>query len=166
MHDVFNWMFERHQNVWSWYVRPLFLIPFCFFAYKRSAWGIILTLVALLSSMFWFPKPRVLDAEVQGFLEMEKEYLTGNWPLSKILLSSLVPLSLFALALAFWKRSWKYGLILLNFIAVAKVAWSVVSDEGGMAVVAPALVGLLICDAAIAVGYFTLQNRRKIRAGR
>nr|WP_320022777.1 hypothetical protein [uncultured Draconibacterium sp.] len=32
----FYWVFERHHNQLSWYIRPLFLIPFCYFAYKRS----------------------------------------------------------------------------------------------------------------------------------
>ncbi|HRP53981.1 MAG TPA: hypothetical protein PLI97_10800, partial [Fluviicola sp.] len=35
-----NWVFERHQNQMSWFIRPVFLIPFCFFAYKRSWAGI------------------------------------------------------------------------------------------------------------------------------
>ena len=27
----FNRVFERHHNQLSWYIRPLFLIPFCYF---------------------------------------------------------------------------------------------------------------------------------------
>ena len=34
-HTFFEWVFERHQNQWSWYIRPLFVIPFCYFAYKE-----------------------------------------------------------------------------------------------------------------------------------
>ena len=30
------WAWARHHNVLSWYVRPLFLLPFCYFAYRRS----------------------------------------------------------------------------------------------------------------------------------
>jgi hypothetical protein len=37
----------RHHNVLSWCIRPLFLLPFCYFAYERSLWGIVLTVVAL-----------------------------------------------------------------------------------------------------------------------
>jgi hypothetical protein len=32
-----------------------FLLPFCYFAYRRSLWGIVLTLLTLATSMFWFP---------------------------------------------------------------------------------------------------------------
>src|SRR5215217_3294099 len=30
------WAWDRHHNVLSWYIRPLFLLPFCYFAYKRN----------------------------------------------------------------------------------------------------------------------------------
>ena len=51
------WAWERHHNVLSWYIRPLFFLPFCYFAYRRSLFGMVLTLVALATSMFWFPAP-------------------------------------------------------------------------------------------------------------
>lgn len=31
----FEWIFERHQNILSWYIRPLFLIPFAFLHIKE-----------------------------------------------------------------------------------------------------------------------------------
>ena len=42
----------RHHNPLSWYIRSLFLLPFCYFAYKRSMWVIALTLLALATSIF------------------------------------------------------------------------------------------------------------------
>ena len=70
-HDFLNWAWERHHNPWSWYIRPLFVLPFCYFAYKRSLWGVSLTIVAVLSSMFWFPAPDAQDprAAAPGFSE-------------------------------------------------------------------------------------------------
>jgi hypothetical protein len=38
--EFVGWAWERHHNVLSWYVRPLFFLPFCFFAYRRSLLGI------------------------------------------------------------------------------------------------------------------------------
>ena len=35
----FHWAFARHHNPLSWYIRPLFLIPFCLAAYHRSHAG-------------------------------------------------------------------------------------------------------------------------------
>lgn len=40
----FDWAYERHQNQLSWYLRPLFIISFCYFAYKRSWTGIMGTM--------------------------------------------------------------------------------------------------------------------------
>ncbi len=55
---------ERHHNVLSWYVRPLFILPLAHFSYRRSLSGIALTLVALWTSVFWFPAPARVDPRV------------------------------------------------------------------------------------------------------
>ena len=60
------WAWERHHNVLSWYIRPLFLLPFCYFAYRRSLFGITITLVALATSMFWFPAPEIVRTFAAG----------------------------------------------------------------------------------------------------
>lgn len=141
----FTWAFERHQNQLSWYLRPLFLIPFCYAAFRRSWAGISITVFLLLTSMFWFPQPDVVSEQVKQFLELEMEYLTGEWTVGKIALSALVPISLVALAAAFWRRSLWLGLSVLVFIALAKIAWSVLyAGEAGTSIIVPALLGLLI----------------------
>ena len=157
----FNWAYERHQNQLSWYIRPLFLIPYCYFAYRRSLAGILGTMFILLTSMFWFPKPEIVSEQVQQFLEMEKEYLMGDWNIGKILLSSLVPVSLAALAIAFWKRSIWIGVSVLIFIAVAKMTWSVAfGGEAGKSIFVPAILGLIICIAFIYIGYKKMRKKR------
>lgn len=103
--DLLDWAFARHHNQFSWYIRPIFIIPFCFFAFKRSLAGISFTLFCIFTSMFWFPEPTTVDTIVQEFLQYEVDYLTGDWELGKILLTLMVPLSLTLLALAFWQRS-------------------------------------------------------------
>ncbi|NCB52883.1 MAG: hypothetical protein EOM54_13580 [Clostridia bacterium] len=156
----FSWAFERHQNQLSWYIRPLFLVPFCFFAYKRSLGGIFGTVLLLLTSMFWFPKPDIVGEQVRAFLEMEQDYLTGSWELTKILITLLVPVSLSALALAFWKRSIWLGISVLVFIAVAKTLWSALfGGASGSAIIAPAAVGLIICIVLIVVGFRKLEKK-------
>src|SRR5829696_8375683 len=91
--EFVGWAWERHHNVLSWYIRPLFFLPFCFFAYKRSLSGMILTLVALATSMFWFPAPEHSNPNTLEFLAVEREYLTGDWTMTKVLMALLVPLS-------------------------------------------------------------------------
>jgi hypothetical protein len=36
INDVATWAWARHHNILSWYIRPLFLLPFCLFAYRRG----------------------------------------------------------------------------------------------------------------------------------
>jgi hypothetical protein len=145
------WAWARHHNELSWYVRPLFLLPFCYFAYRRSLWGIVLTVVALATSMFWFPAPERVDPGAAEFLAVEREYLTGDWPLWKFLLALLVPVSFAALAVAFWKRSLVWGLAVINAMVLVKIAWSFYfgDESGGLTLLPSAVVGLAVCDAVI-----------------
>jgi hypothetical protein len=145
------WAWERHHNALSWYKRPLFLLPFCWFAYKRSLLDIVLTVVALATSMFWFPAPEQPGAGALEYLAMEREYLTGDWTVAKILLGLLASLSFAALALAFWKRSVVYGLVLINAMVLIKIAWSFYfgDESGGLTLLPSAVVGLAVCDAVI-----------------
>lgn len=162
MNDAFmQWAFARHHNQFSWYIRPLFLIPFCFFAYVRSWAGIAATVLAVLSSMFWFPAPDVVDPRVAEFLRMEQEYLSGNWGATKILLTALVPVSMSVLALAFWKRSLWLGIAVLVFIAAAKMLWSVAfGGDSGRTVIVPAIVALVVCIVLVWFGFHRLQKRK------
>lgn len=159
--SFFNWSYERHQNQLSWYIRPLFLIPFCYFAYNRSWAGISGTVFLLLTSMFWFPKPDTVNESAKQFLEMEKEWLTGHWSFSKILMTLLVPVSLYALGAAFWKRSLSIGLSVITLIAVAKMIWSVAfGGQSGKSIFVPAIVGLIVCIVLIYRGFKRLEKRK------
>ena len=145
------WAWARHHNELSWYIRPLFLLPFCYFAYRRSLLGITLTVVALATSMFWFPAPERANPGAAEFLAMEREYLTGEWSLWKVLLALLMPLSFAALAVAFWRRSLVWGLAVINAMVLVKVAWSFYFGDtsGGLTLLPSAIVGLAVCDAVI-----------------
>ncbi|PYI56960.1 hypothetical protein [Paenibacillus flagellatus] len=159
--DFWSWAWERHHNELSWYIRPFFILPYIYFAYRRSRTGLLLTVIALLTSMFWFPKPETADPQVQQFLQAEIDYLTGEWSVSKVLLSSLVPITMLFLAAAFWKRSWKYGILIINLIAIMKSVWSVYADGSGIAVLVPALVGLLVCNLVVIGAYLFVRKRKR-----
>jgi hypothetical protein len=154
------WAWERHHNVLSWYIRPLFLLPFCYFAYRRSLFGITITLVALATSMFWFPAPEQSSSGALEFLAMEREYLTGEWTVARLLLALIVPLSFAVLALAFWKRSIVYGLVLINAMVLIKVVWSFYfgGGSGGLTLLPSAIVGLAVCDAVV---LYLIRRRRR-----
>jgi hypothetical protein len=154
------WAWARHHNVLSWYVRPLFILPFCFFAYRRSLLGIVLTLLALATSMFWFPAPEHASPAVNEMLRAEEAYLTANWTHWKVLIALLVPLTFAALGLAFWKRSLVWGLAVVNAAILFKIAWTFLfsTEAGAMSHLPAAVLGLVVCDALI------LYVMRRVRA--
>ena len=155
-----DWAFDRHANALSWYIRPLFLLPLAYFAYRRSGWGMAGTLVALATSMFWFPAPAQPDPQVLEFLDFERAWLTGDWDAQKIALTLLVPLSLAAYRLAFWRRSLLWGLVILNLMAGGKLLWGVIAGDGtGWAMTVPALAGLVVGDAVLV--WVLLRARRR-----
>ena len=160
--DFLAWAWMRHHNILSWYIRPLFIIPFIYFAYKRSWKGMLVTLLALATSMFWFPAPQVPDQRVAQFLQAEREFILGALTVQKAVAWLLVPLFFLLLGLAFWKRSWWWGLAVINLAALGKVAWSVAEGgSAGRAVLLPALLGMLVCDLAVWLGVRLLHARRQ-----
>ncbi|MBU3112083.1 hypothetical protein [Clostridium lacusfryxellense] len=158
--EFVDWAYSRHQNVLSWYIRPLFIIPICFFAYKKSLCGMSLTIFALFTSMFWFNTPTEVAPAIEEFLAFEKSYTFGAWDFQKIFLSLSVPLFFYLLILAFWKRKLKYGIIIIIGAAVLKIIWSVVfAGDSGASIIKPAVTGLFIC--LVAVYMFARKKKRK-----
>jgi hypothetical protein len=168
--DFAAWAWARHHNEWSWYIRPLFLIPYCWFAWKRSLAGIVLTLVALATSMFWFPAPETPSPMVSEVLAAERAYLLAPWTWWKFAIALLIPATFVALAAAFWRRSVLWGVAVVNIIALTKIAWSFVffSREGALYHLVPAATGLAICNAVLlgAWWWFRKANREMTVDGR
>ena len=131
--DFFTWAFSRHQNILSWYIRPLFMSIF-----------------GLFTSMFWFPKPEVVDEQVHLFLEFEKNYLTSGWTTEKIVVCTLILLFFIFMIYTTWNRKWGQLLWVVIAGAVLKVVHSILSSgENGMALIKPAATGLVICIVII-----------------
>jgi hypothetical protein len=86
----------------------MFFLRFCFFTDHHRITGMVLTVIALLPSIFWFPSLSQPRPEVLEFLKMGQDYLLGAWTLEKILLTLTVPLTFVGLALMFWYRRWQY----------------------------------------------------------
>ena len=150
LNDFLSWVWARHHNELSWYVRLLFLLPFCFCAYRRSAWGIVVTLLVFPSSLFWFPAPENPSPRVEGYLEWERQFMIEGSVTARVALALLVIGFFVALATAFWKRSWLWGLAVINAGTLLKVIWSVAfGGAAGWASLAPSLFTLAVTDAAI-----------------
>ena len=159
----FDWSFNRHQNQWSWYIRPVFLIPFCYFAYKHSWLGISITVFCLFTSMFWFNRPAIVSDKVKAFLQFEKDWLYGEWNSNKIMLIITVPFSFIALGFSFWKRSLFIGLGVVFLMATGKILWSIQNaGEAGKSIIIPAVFGLPLCIGFIFYGFKKLEKKKKI----
>ncbi len=150
LQELLAWVWARHHNELSWYVRPLFILPFCYFAYRRSMRGVLATLLLLPTSLFWFPAPPRPSPRVLDYLAWERAFLTGDRVVAKLVLLVLVVGFFVALASAFWKRNWLYGLAVLNAATLLKVVWSVAFGGAvGWAALLPSVVTLAICDTII-----------------
>lgn len=159
--EIAAWAWARHHNEWSWWIRPFFLLPWCWFAWRRSLAGLALTLVALLTSMAWFPAPEIPSPLAVEVLAAERDYLLGPWGPAKVAVALLVPGTLAALAIAFWRRSFAWGIAVVNAMVLAKIAWTfaIFTAEGALHHLAPAAFGLAACNLALIIAW------RRWRAG-
>ena len=169
LNDFLSWVWARHHNELSWYVRPLFLLPFCFFAYRRSLKGILVTLLIFPTSLFWFPALENPSPRVEGYLAWERQFLLEGSIAARVALVLLVVTFFVALAVAFWRRSWLWGLAVINAGTLLKVVWSVASGgTAGWASLVPSLFTLAVTDAAILLAMRFLRRRslrREVAAG-
>ncbi len=150
--ELVSWAWARHHNILSWYVRPLFLLPFCFFAWRRSWSGTVGTVLVLMTSIAWFPAPRTPDPAVVEMLRVEREYLLGEWTIGKVAIALLIPLVFVGIGAALWRRSLGWALVVINAAVLFKVAWTFFYDSGGEGALAhlpTALVGLAVVDAVL-----------------
>jgi hypothetical protein len=164
LNDFLSWVWARHHNELSWYVRPLFLLPFCYFAYRRSLLGILVTLLIFPTSLFWFPAPENPSARVEGYLAWESQFLLEGSVVARVVFLLLVVAFFVALATAFWRRSWLWGLAVINAGTLLKVVWSVAfGGAAGWASLAPSIFTLAVTDAALLLAMRFLRHRRQQR---
>jgi hypothetical protein len=160
LNDFLDWAWARHLNPLSWYVRPLFILPFCYFAYKKSARGIVLTLAAVASSMFWFPVPATPDPRAVALLNVERQYVGGPLTLERIVLTTLIPIWFVALAWGVQRRSWLAVVTVISCGTLLKVAW-LFREAGSNAwlIVPPVALGTAACACVLLVAYTRVRRR-------
>jgi len=96
------------------------------------------------------------------FLQFEKDWLYGEWNYKKTILIITVPISFFALGLAFWKHSLIMGLGVVVLMATGKIVWSIQNaGESGKSIIVPAILGLLICSGLIFYGFKKLERKKQ-----
>src|SRR5688572_18196790 len=152
--DFLNWAWARHHNPLSWYIRPLFILPFCYFAYTNSARGMVLTVVAVTSSMFWFPAPATPDPTAATFLAAERQWITGPLTLGRLVLTALIPVWFIALAAALQRRLWKAAALVIAAGTALKMAWSsYVGGASAWMIVPPVALANAVCVGVLAYVY-------------
>ncbi|WP_186431458.1 hypothetical protein [Clostridium sp. BSD9I1] len=143
--DFLDWAFARHLNPLSWYIRPIFLVIFALFAYRRSWKGILITILLMTSSMVWFPEPKVINPQMYEVLEMEKRLLSS--PVSALLALGAMVGFMTLVGISLWKHSLKMGLIILNTTLLGKVVFTLIfSGENGWAPLGNTVFGLVIVN--------------------
>ncbi|MEO9943756.1 hypothetical protein [Paraglaciecola sp.] len=158
----FNWAFDRHHNTLSWWLRPLMVLPFALAAWYRSWSGIWLSLVAMFSSMFWFPAPEVPDPKVMEFLAMEKTLLQSGWTMTNMLGAASVMAYGIFLGAALWKRSLWLGLGVVVLGGVLKMLWSITfSPEAGDSIIPIAIVATGF--TVLYLGYIFHRHRKRTK---
>lgn len=135
--SFFLWAFERHQNTLSWFIRPILLIPICYFAYNRNLNGILMSILALFTSMFWFPIPDVVDPQVSDFLLMEQKYIQTGFNLANIIGIFSIIIYFSFVIWAFWKRSLIWGIWVIFLGLVGKIIWSLYQSPEAWASIIP-----------------------------
>ncbi|ASB90546.1 hypothetical protein OZL92_10690 [Bacillus sonorensis] len=157
---ILAWAFQRHLNPLSWYIRPVFLIVLVYFCYKRSWKGIAATFVLMMSSMVWFPEPETINRDMQVVLEYERMLLAD--PVKAILTVMLMMMFLILIGTAFWRRSIKWGLVLVNVTLIGKVALSLLfTGESGWAPLGNTLFGLILVNG---IGAYVIARRKNRKA--
>jgi|GEM_PF-213104 len=144
--DIGAWIWERHQNQFSWYSRPLFVIPACYYAYRRKIWHVLGINALLATSLFWFAAPETVSDAVSGYLEWEKQLFFVNESRTPLfVLCAAVLVFLVTLYYTFWHRNPWFGLLLINIGTILKIIVSVgIGKDLGMAAIVPS-VSSLVC---------------------
>jgi hypothetical protein len=157
-----GWIWERHQNQFSWYSRPLFLLPACYYAYRHRLWLVIGFMTLLGCSLFWFAPPEHVPEHIHGYLEWEKQlFFSHDSHLPLFLLVVVVIVFLAGLFRAFWQKNPWLGLLLINVGTLLKVVVSVtLGQEAGMAAVFPSLSSIVIINAVAFVAWKFLGKTR------
>ena len=153
----FTWAFQRHYNILSWYIRPLFIIQIIWSAYKKLFSGISISIFGLFTSMFWFPKPNITNPEIVKFLNFEANYLKSGWTIDKIVLLFTVIIFFVFIIVSTWTKNWKLLLLILIATAILKIFNSyLLTGKSALSMLKPAVTGLIVC--MIAVFYLKKKN--------
>ncbi len=147
-------LYERHKNPLSWLMRPLFGAVWFYGAWLNNWTVLIIGILGVSTSWFWFPKPKKNYPWVEKFIDIEMNYITPPWTLKKVIPLIFVFLFLVVVTLAFGYRNVRLGLIIFILGALYKSIWSlIVAKQSG---IPAAIIGILSALVAAIILYYVL----------
>jgi len=85
-------------------------------------------------------------------LQVERDYLLGEWTAAKVAMSLLVPLVFAAVAAALWRRSLRWALVVINAAFLFKIGWTFFYDtegSGAQAHLRAVVIGIVLVDVGL-----------------
>lgn len=156
-----DWVWERHQNLFSWYSRPLFILPAAYYAYRRKLGYIIGFMLLMATSLFWFAAPAQTPEAVSTYLTWETQMFFTNEnraPMFALIVAVLLFLVVFFYA--FWQRNPWYGVVIINLGTLAKIVVSLTfGGAAGTAAIVPSVTSLCVINAIAGFIWMRVQKR-------
>jgi len=127
---VFCRLWERHKNPVSWVCRPFFGLVVGYGAILQSWPVIVIGVLGIGTSWFWFPKLKNTPTWAEEVINKEFEVLTphNRWDLRRVVLPSVgLPVGLAALVCLLWSLSYPLnwlGILITVVVVVMKIVWS------------------------------------------
>ncbi len=143
---AFDQLWERHKNPWSWIARPLLGALLLYGAWLNSLALVVLSVIGLATSWFWFPKPRRVHPRIERFIDVERRFVTPPYTAQKVIGAAAVLGFVVLVTTALWLRHAVLGLSVFMIGALAKSLWSLA--VAGRAGVPAAVIGAITAVAA------------------
>jgi len=127
---IFLRLWQRHKNPVSWVCRPFFGLILGYGAILENWLTILIGLLGLGTSWFWFPGPQNPPLWAEQFINQELEVLTpGNHrDFKRVILPSIgLPLGLAVLITFLWRLDYPWNWVCLGIlviVSILKIAWS------------------------------------------
>lgn len=120
MNDLLETLWRRHQNPWSWAFRLVFFLMLSLGLWLHALWVVLLAVVGLGTSWFWFPEPSTPNDFTADALAGERDWLAE--PLrGRKLIEVVFGLAAFILYLwAMWTNQVFFSLLMVGGIVLFK----------------------------------------------
>jgi len=118
-------LLERHKNPLSWITQLIFLITLCLGVWLHNFLLIVLSIICLATSWFWFPKPKTAFKWSEQLIEAEIEFLQQSLHGCKAMAMTFITILIVMILATFWFHKLLIGLLLVEISLLFQLCWSV-----------------------------------------